>query len=162
MKSKKIPKKNYIILFIMIMFVIAITFTIVKIGNVYNTQKLKKSYLSNYINKVELKDISNILTEPSSELFVFITKTNDENVYNLEKDIKKVIKKHNLRDNFIYIDYSNEKDLKKLNESLKTNIKKIPALIYYRDGKVAESIDSNEYFINVGNLEKILDEYEVE
>lgn len=162
MKSKKIPKKNYIILFIMIIFVIAITFIIVKIGNVYNTQKLKKSYLSNYINKVELKDISNILTEPSSELFVFITKTNDENVYNLEKDIKKVIKKHNLRDNFIYIDYSNEKDLKKLNESLKTNIKKIPALIYYRDGKVAESIDSNEYFINVGNLEKILDEYEVE
>ena len=52
--------------------------------------------------------------------------------------------------------------MKKLNESLKTNIKKIPALIYYRDGKVAESIDSNEYFINVGNLEKILDEYEVE
>ena len=49
MKSKKIPKKNYIILFIMIMFVIAITFTIVKIGNVYNTQKLKKSYLSRYI-----------------------------------------------------------------------------------------------------------------
>ena len=33
----------------------------------------------------EGKDINNILTEPSSEMFILITEVNNESVYNLEK-----------------------------------------------------------------------------
>lgn len=161
--ERVIPKKNYIYLIIMMVIVVFVTLLVFDINNKYQLRKLKTSYLYEYVSEVKIEDLNNILTEPSSELFIFVTKTNDEVVYNLESKIKKVIKEHDLRDNFIYIDYTNQEDnLGELNKVLGSEIKAIPALIYYRDGKYVKSIDSSKELLSSDNLEQILDEYEVE
>jgi len=158
-----IPKKNYLYLIIMMVIVVFVTFFVFDINNKYQTRKLGISYLYEYVTEVKLEDLNNILTEPSSELFILVTKTNDEVVYNLEKDIKKVIKEHDLRDNFIYIDYTDKEDkLGELNKILDCNIKTVPALIYYKDGEYVKSIDSSEEVLKSVDLAQILDEYEVE
>ena len=160
--DRVIPKKNYFYLIIMIVAVVFVTFMIFEINKDYQNRKLETSYLENYISEVKLEDLKNILTEPSSELFILVTKTNDEAVYNLESDLKKVIKRYDLRDNFIYIDYTkNENNLNELNNVFGSELKTIPALLYFKNGELAKSVDSSIDMLNSTDLEQILEEYEV-
>lgn len=157
---REVPKKNYIILLLMICFIVFITFFIFDINKKYQSRKLESSYLSGYISEVNVGDLNNILTEPSSELFIFVTKTRDEAVYNFEMDLKKVIKNRDLRDNFMYLDYT-DGDLGELNEVLGSEVSTIPAIIYFKNGEYVKSIDSSMSMLNSGDFEKLLDEYEV-
>lgn len=159
--ERVVPVKNYIYLLIMIIVVVALTFLIFNINKNYQTKKLETSYLANYLTVVKTEELSNILSEPSSELFIFVTKTNDENVFNLETNLKKVIKKHDLRDNFILLDYTNESNVEELNKILKSDIETIPAIIYIKNGEFIKSIDSKESLLKSSDFEKMLDEYEV-
>jgi len=165
MKDNKrvVPKKNYLYLLIMLLIVVFVTFGIVKISKYYDEKKLEKSYFDGYISEVTLEDMRNILTEPSSEMFIIVTEVNNENIYNIEKDIKKVIKRRDIRDNVMFINYTdNKKDLNELNKVLGSDIKNIPAIVYYKNGQVVTSIDSTNGLINAGEFEKLLDSYEVE
>ncbi len=159
--ERVVPIKNYIYLLIMIIVVVSLTFLIFNINKNYQTEKLETSYLANYLTVVKTEELSNILSEPSSELFIFVTKTNDENVFNLEKDLKKIIKKHDLRDNFILLDYTDESNVEELNKILKSDIETIPAIIYIKNGEFIKSIDSKESLLKSSDFEKMLDEYEV-
>lgn len=159
--ERVVPIKNYIYLLIMIIVVVALTFLIFNINKNYQTKKLETSYLANYLTVVKTEELSNILSEPSSELFIFVTKTNDENVFNLEKDLKKIIKKHDLRDNFILLDYTDESNVEELNKILKSDIETLPAIIYIKNGEFIKSIDSKESLLKSSDFEKMLDEYEV-
>lgn len=159
--ERVVPVKNYVYLLIMIIVVVALTFLIFNINKNYQTKKLETSYLANYLTVVKTEELSNILSEPSSELFIFVTKTNDENVFNLEKDLKKIIKKHDLRDNFILLDYTDESNVEELNKILKSDIETIPAIIYIKNGEFIKSIDSKESLLKSSDFEKMLDEYEV-
>ena len=161
-KKREVPKKNYLYLIIMLIMVVIVTFSIVGISENYNDKKLEKSYLYKYVNEVSINEVKNILTEPSSEMFILVTRCNDENVYNFEKDIKRVIKNRDLRDNFIYIDNTDNKDnVESLNKVLGSNITKVPAIIYYKNGVVVTSIDSRDRLLNAGDFEQLLDSYEV-
>lgn len=160
-QERVVPKKNYLYLLIMILVVVFVTFFIFEINKDYQSRKLEVSYLDGFINEVNINDINNILIEPSSDLFILVTKVNDENVYKLERDIKKVIKEKDLRDNFIYINYS-DKDINSLNKILGSDIKTIPALVYFKNGEYIKTIDSSKDMLNVGDLSQILDQYEVE
>ena len=161
-KKRVVPKKNYIKLLIMLVLVVVITLLIANISSRYNVNKLTQSYLYEYINDVNITELKNVLTEPSSELFILVTRTNDESVYKFEKDLKKLIKNNELRDNFIYIDYTNkENKMDELNKVLGDDIKTLPAVLYYKDGEFIKSIDSTDRLINVGDVQQILDNYEV-
>lgn len=165
MKDNKrvVPKKNYLYLLIMLLIVVFVTFGVVNISNYYDEKKLEKSYFDGYISEVTLKDMKNILTEPSSEMFIIITEVNNEEIYRQEKEIKKVIKKRDIRDNIMFIDYTdNKNDLSELNKVLGSNIKSIPAIIYYKNGQIVTSIDSSNGLLNAFEFEKLLDSYEVE
>lgn len=160
--ERVIPKKNYLYLVVMIVLVILVTFFIFEMNKKYHERKLESSYLSGYVSEVNVSDLNNILTEPSSELFILVTKTGSEEVYELETELKKVIKSRDLRDNFIYIDYTNEEDnIEELNKILGSDIKTIPAMVYYKDGEYVKTIDSSASILNSGDFEKLLDEYEV-
>ena len=84
-----------------------------------------------------------------------------DNTYNFESDLKKIIKKKDLRDNFMFIDYTSNNNYDIINKKFKSNIKSVPAIIYIKNGEFVKSIDSSEHMLNVGDFEKLLDEYEV-
>ncbi len=160
-KERVVPKKNYFYLLLMIIGVVAITFIIFGINDKYQNKKLESSYLSGYVNQIRVEEIDNILIEPNSDMFVLITKTGDDNVYNFENALKKIIKKKDLRDNFIFIDYSDNDNYDVINKKFKSNINSVPAIIYIKNGEFVNNIDSSEHMLNVGDFEKLLDEYEV-
>lgn len=160
--DRVIPKKNYLYLVIMLVLVVIITFFIFEMNKKYHERKLESSYLDGYVSEVNVSDLNNILTEPNSEQFILITKTGSEEIYKLETELKKVIKSRDLRDNFIYIDYTDkENDIEELNKILNSDIKTIPAVVYYKDGEYVKTIDSSLSILNSGEFEKLLDEYEV-
>lgn len=160
-KERVVPKKNYFYLLLMIIGVVVITFIIFGINAKYQNKKLENSYLSGYINQIKVEEIDNILTEPNSDMFVLVTKTDDDNTYNFESDLKKIIKRKDLRDNFMFIDYTSNNNYDIINKKFKSNIKSVPAIIYIKNGEFVKSIDSSEHMLNVGDFEKLLDEYEV-
>ena len=161
-KDRVVPKRNYLYLLIMIVLVVIITISIFNINNKYQERRLEQSYFEGYLNEVSLKELNTILTEPNSEQFILITKTEDKQVYDFEVNLKKIIKKKDLRDNFIYLEYNNEEDLNELNKILKTKIKVLPAIVYIKNGELKKTIDSSESLLQASEFDKLLEEYEVE
>ena len=157
-----VPKKNYLYLIIMFIMVVIITFSIVNIAKYYDEKKLENSYLNGYITEVTLEEVESVLTEPSSEMFIIVTEVNNENVYNFEKKLKKIIKSRDIRDNIIYIISKDDNDISELNKILNSNINSVPGIIYYKNGEYVTSIDGNDGLIDAGEFEQLLDSYEVE
>ena len=162
-KDRVVPKKNYLYLLLMIVLVVVITFSITNINKKYQERSLEQSYFDGYINEISTNELNTILTEPSSEQFILITKTNNEEVFDFEVELKKIIKRKDLRDNFIYLDYTNkENELNELNNILNANIKNIPAIIYIKNGELMKIIESEKDILRAEEFDKLLDEYEVE
>ena len=159
-KKKVVPKKNYFYLVVMILIVVILTLCICGIVEKTNNKKLESSYLKGYINEISLNELNNVLSEPSSDLFILITKVNDENTYKFEKDLKKIINKYDLRDNFIYITYDNNLD--EINSRFDSDLTKVPAIIYIKNGEYIKGIDGVNSILSSGEFQQLLDEYEVE
>ena len=116
----------------------------------------------------DLDDVNQTLSEAPTEYFVLITYTNDENTYNLETGIKKIIDDYKLNTSFFYLnikDYMEDKDyLQKLNNVFNTDkITKVPIILYYRNGSLIDTVkrDDNNV-INAGDFQRLLDIYEYE
>ena len=158
-KEKVIPKKNYLYLLLMFLIVICLTLFIFNMNYKIKNKKLENSYLNGYVSEININEVNNVLSESNSDLFILITKTNDEKVYKFESDLKKIIKKYDLRDSFIYI--VND-DIETVNKKFGSDIKKIPAIIYYNNGEYVKTIDSSNNLITSDDFQKLLDEYEVD
>ena len=160
-KERVVPKKNYYILSFLIVMVVVVTFLIFDMNNKFQNNKLEESYFTGYLNEVNENELDSIMTETTTEYFILITKTEDEDVYKFEKDLKKIIKKNDLRDNFVFINYTDNSDLSNLNKKFGSDIKTIPAILYFKDGVFVKSIDSKEGIIKASDFDKLLDEYEI-
>ena len=102
------------------------------------------------------------------EYFVYVSYTGSEEIYNMEKDLKKVINKYELNDQFYYLNLTTIKDkenyIDDLNKSLnlEQKVKQVPTIIYVKEGKVVDIIDrSDNNMMNVGDFQKLLDIYYV-
>lgn len=173
-KNKVIPPKNYAIVFLISLSAIFLTYYIFSWHSILEEKRYNESYLisSNTIS-LEVNDIAeikNTFTEAPTEYFIYIGYRNDENVYKLEKNIKKVIDKYNLNDNFYYIDVTDLKKqdnyLEELNNALEltdNKITNIPTILFFKDGVLTkDGIISREdgNIMDVGDFEHLLEIYE--
>lgn len=178
-KSKKknshyIPAKNYIIAIFIALFAIFLVFYLFEWYKVEQIEKYGTSYLteSNTINMEikSYKEIPIIFSEAPTDYFVFINYLNEKDTYKLEKNLKKIIDNHNLKDNFYYMNITSLKEnndnyLKDLNEAFHTDnkIKNVPTILYYKNNKLEAVISSNESnIISSNDLKRLLDKYDIE
>ena len=168
-----INPRNYLYAFLILVGGILLALYISKWYAVKKEEKLMTSYLitSNTIqNSNDLNSFSQLIQEMPSSYFVYISYTGNEEVYNLEKNLKMVIDKYNLNDIFYYVDVTNltgkENYLEEIKSSLKLpRLKNVPAIIYVDEGKVLESnildgIKDTNFKIN--DLEDLLSVYDYE
>ena len=161
-KERVVPKKNYFYLSLMILFVVLLTLSVFSINDKYQNKKLERSYLDGFISKISSNEIYNVTSETNGDFFILITKTNDESVYKFETSLKKLINKYNLRDNFIYINSTEDIScIDRVNKLFNTNIVEAPAIIFVKNGDFVKSIDSTSGILTSGDFQKLLDEYEV-
>ena len=168
-----VPLKNYIIAALLITASVFLVFYLFEWYKVKQIEKYGTSYLieSNTISMEikNIKEIPIIFSEAPSDYFIFINYLNEEENYKLERNLKDIIDDYNLKDNFYYMNVTelkkNDKNyIKKLNNAfeLKDKLKYTPAILFYRNGKLAEVINSNDNeIISASELKRILDVYEI-
>lgn len=147
--EKKIPKKNYLILTILIVFTVLLTLFLMK---TYNNNKKNVSKIS-FISEIKTNELETYTTESQEAIIYFIKTENEE----LEKELEKFTKKYNLEDTYVYIDLNNVEDkfydefyIKYLPESFNGNFEiKEPSIVIIRNGKV------ESYLNNIKNIYQI-------
>lgn len=148
---RKIPKKNYILLVLMLLGVVVITFAC---RNFYNNNLKSTSEMYKYARHMSREDLKEYLFE-SPSLVIYIADKYDLNNEILENKLKKKIVSNNLYNNFVYVDYRefNKKFINYFNSTYHTNlcVDKLPTIIIYEDGSVSNifySIDDT----NIGEI----------
>lgn len=160
-------KNNYIKLGIILVVTILLTIVSANIYRNYENNKSNKSYISKYVSSLQCSELSNAMTEMSNT-FLYISYTGNNNIYDLEKKLKKVIKEYDLEEKFIFVDCTNEVDTDNHVESLKelisvgNNDLTLPAIVYFKDGNPVDYIDSKDGLISIGDFSKVLDRNEIE
>ena len=163
--SKYFSLKHYVYLGIAFLAIIFIIWYIISWHNVKQTEKYLNSYLitTNTI-QYEIKDITEIiqvLKESPSEYFVYISHTEDENIYKLEKKLKKIIDDYNISEAFYYVNINNYLDndniYNELNEIFNTTkINNEPCILYYKNNELNSIIIKDEGIFDYNDFIKLL------
>ena len=170
--QQMISRKNIFIILGIILLLIILAIFIYRWQTIKNEEKWRSSYLiSSGTLSLEIKnldEIDQILSEPPTEYFVLITYTENEETYNLEVNIKDIIDKYKLSDSFYYLNVQSIMDqdnyLTRLNNAFNTDqISTVPIILYYKDGKLINTVTRNDNnIIKAGDFQKLLDSYEYE
>lgn len=171
--ERYIPIKNYILAIVIVVVIILLAWYAFAWYKVVNENRVSKSYLvkekviSNEITSLD--EISTVFSEAPNSYFIYISYTGSEQIYNMEKDLKKVINEYALNDSIYYINVNSIKEdddyIEKLNESLSLKDKKItsvPTIVYFSNGEVVDLINRTDGIMNVGDFQKLLDVNHIE
>ena len=161
-------KKNYILL---LLIIIVGVFIMTSIGIIYkkvDNSKENKSYISNKVNKYEYKDIESCMNEIKNNGYLYLIYSESKNIYNLEKYIYKTLKNNKLSDKFIYINCTDNINDKKIINDLNDKLSIItdneivlPAIIYYKNEKPVDYIDSTNQILTGDKFVQLMDKWEV-
>lgn len=162
--NKKVTKKNYIIvcaIFIASIFLVA---TLAHWYKGYKQYNLDIPEIDGYINEISEKELNNYLVE-NTESILYLSRADDSRSREFEKDLKKFIKKYNLRDNMTYINLSKVENLSKFiktfNKKYATDkeLKGYPSIIIIKNGKILD-IYTDKY-LSMKQIKVLLEENEM-
>lgn len=155
-------KNKYIRLLIILLITVIATILVCNIYRNYENNKLNKSYIAKYVTNISIKDLSNAIVESGDNTFVYFGVTGNDNIYKMEKELKKSVVNNHMEDEFLYIDATKMK-LSAANELFDTDkkIQKFPAIVYLKNGSVVEILDSSMHVLNSSDFNNLLDTYEV-
>ncbi len=169
-EKKKINPKNYLYSLLILVVGILLTLLFFKWYNVKKEEKLMISYLlaTNTIESSinDLSSLEIIRQEAPSSYFIYIGYTKDEDIYNFEIELKKLIDEYKLNDIFYYVDMTEYKEnnkeyLKLVKNSLDIDdLNNIPAIIYVENGKIENILDGvKNTKLKIDDVKKLLDIY---
>lgn len=164
----KKEKSNYLKLGIILLVTVLITLISANIYRNYQNNKSNKSYISRYVSSISCNELANAMTEMNASSFLYLSYTGNNNIFDLERNLKKILKNYDLEDKFIFVDCTKEIDENNHVKSLKDLISigdndlTLPAIIYFKDNSPADYIDSKEGLIKAADFSKVLDRNEIE
>lgn len=146
---KQVPLKNYILFAIVS---IASVLLVLYLKNIYESKKEYENSTNmtmGFLKEIHEDDFDNYITE-NSEFILYMSDSDDKNLIDFEKDLKKKIKKMEYSKDMVYLNLKNIssnfllKFEKHLSENLKNiNLESIPNVVITKEGKI-----QNYYFIN--------------
>lgn len=168
--GRYINNRTYIYYGLFIIALILIVWYIASWCTIKKQERLMKSYLvtSNTISyKVDdINDFSQVMQELPSEYFVYISYTNNEKIYKLEKKLKNIIDSYELNDEIYYIDVTDDIDDENLyniiSQTFNIDISNLPCIIYVRNGNIERIINEEKESFNYTDFEKLLKEFQYE
>lgn len=160
--------KHYFFVFLGIAAILLLIWYIASWYKVKKEERLMTSYLvSTNTVSLEIDEISEIvqmLKELPSEYFIYISRTNDEEIYKLEKKLKKIINEYEIQDSFYYVNVTGESNVTtKLNDVFSTTeITNIPCILYFKDNVLEKVIVDKNGTFNPMHLSELLEKNEFE
>ncbi len=148
-KYKSQTLKKYFIGLCIILAIIFLALYLHKWDTVKEQEKYYNSYLisTNTISleMTDIDEISSVLSETPSYYFLYISYTSDEDVYNLERELKPLIDDYHLQNSFYFLNVTDFKDTntnykKDIADALEIDasiISEVPIILYFKDGELA-------------------------
>ena len=151
---------------IIVLLVVVKTFKqidFIKEDRMYKNNLYSESYLVNKGDslKVSCDELDKAIMGEKS--FIYVTNLGTKEEYKLEKKLDKIIKDYKLQDNFYLYELNDNCRSTALSSlQLTSDFKKVPMILFYRDGVLQEQIvrDDNE-MLSDADLVKTLDIYEI-
>lgn len=160
MKQK--PLKNYVVLGLLFITVIALLIYIKSWSDTYKKEKYSKSYLTDKVEEVKLSELE-VSTKEMNDVLLLVTTTGSKKVYKQEEKIYNYMKRENLINKFIYLDITSEKDYTSELSKIYSNILvgDVPLLVYIKNGNAIKVINSDDGEIETELITQIINEYEL-
>ena len=161
-----IPKKNY--LFVCFIFVFTIAVVIISFVLYKNVKEYNESIpvIRDYAKEISYDDLDNYFLE-NDDFFLYVGVASDDNCRKFEEDLKTFINEKSIS-NIIYLNIMNIDDKEKFYDdfnnkySLNTKISNYPAFLVVKNKKVLDLVQKDEYYLNIGEVQKLFDYYEID
>lgn len=165
MIKREIPKRNYLILFVIMTLVICLTLYMVEWHKTIKEYYQNNSIIAEVLPKIESETISSYLLD-NSEVVIYISSSKDQEIKSFEQKFKKYITGNDLdlNDNIVYFDtidleqeYINNLFIKYTGTTFK-KMKKIvvPNLIYFSNGEIVDILYVKENEITISNVKSFM------
>lgn len=143
-KTRAVPPKNYLYLFIILLGSILLLFYIYTWYETYNENKLNISIMNNYLTVINYNELENYIVE-NKDAVLYVSILGDEKINKFEKNFKNAVVDNNLKENILYLDLTNE-DRSATSQKLKIE-EQFPYLVVYTNGEITDtySIPKNKY-----------------
>ena len=139
---REIPKKNYIILVVLL----AVTaFLTLFLSNIYKNKEKLTSNFYEYVNKITPESFDEFMTE-NEDVIIYIGDKYDLTLETVEKELSEKIDELNLKHNLIYIDksYVDKKFIKKLKGyDINIDLDKLPVVVVVVEEEVLKNVRLN-------------------
>ena len=135
---REVPKKNYIIMLIIIITIVLVT---IFLSNIYNNRFQKTSVLYNYLSEIKKKDLDSYLVEKPEIIIYASNKYNNSNEKQETKIMQQIID-NNIYEYIVYLNLEDKKlnILNSINKKYDGKLKnKLPVLIVFENGKIKEA-----------------------
>lgn len=169
-KKERVDIRKYINYVLMMVAVILVAFVAVKLYDTYKGNKLSESSFARMAGTIQYDDIDNVMNEMSTDGFVLISYVKNEEVKKFEDDLKRSVINNELQNNFYYLNATElmleENYISSLNDKFdlkdRFQIQELPAILYYREGKLMTTISSTkDKMLTSDEFDKLLDSYEI-
>lgn len=161
---KKITRKNYFVLGIVLLITIILVIFINNLIRDYKYMKAGITPLSMTLSQISINEIDIALTELNEAILIIGDAKTKEN-RKLERELLKKIKSENIENYVYYCNSSNDSNyLNRLNKELgkfSGRLNKTPAIIYFKNSEIVELIDSSVNELTSDDLEKLVLKYQI-
>lgn len=147
--EKKIPKKNYIILAVVVLITVALVFYVRDWYITTNEYYAENSTIKDVSREIREDEISNYTVE-SGKFAIYASAGSNTEIKDFESDLKKAIKGTSSQNNILYLN-TDEIDVNNFCNNLKSN--------FAKDNSVAERISATSpatlYVFEEGKITKV-------
>lgn len=167
-EDRKIPKKNYYIVFGVSILVIVLSLYVRALILRYENNRLEVGIFHNRaINQINTPDFD-FATVEANEAIMYVSFTGNKQIDRMENRLFKEIENKNLMDKIIYWNVTDLKNneyismLRNKYPNVAIDINKAPLLIYIKDGQAVVAKDSSNGLIGYRTLQEIISKYGIE
>lgn len=149
MKEKRVTAKNYLIITLIFAIAIGLTLYLCSCYNVYNESQKEIPVIRGTLSEITNSDFEHYIMENQNSNIYMCTASNLK-CRNFEKDFKKLLKRKNLQESFVYLNLSDvdqESFVRNFNEKYPYKItltEDYPAIVIFEDGKISNLLQKNK------------------
>jgi len=168
--NKETPKKNYMIVLIVSILVIAFALYVRAIylknkDNIRDKSIFERE--NSVVSSINIDDLEFVVSE-SNDIVLYISYNGNQDIKNMERKLYRDIVRNDYVDKVLYLNVSELKEdnkyISKLKEkmpNIKGDISDAPIMVYIKDGEAIEAVNSEFKMIDYSVLEKLFEKYEI-
>ena len=159
---RKVPKKNYILLGIILLGTVCLVYYFYTWSKLYNEVKLNEKILDNYMEVINYNELEDYIIEnPNTIIYVSVLK--NSTIRDFEKKFRKSLSKNEIDKSILYMDITDDIENKNIKKEMKKkyhvnnlDITDVPVIMVIDNGslKTIYSIRYNDY--DMGHLKNFL------